>query len=88
MLFCPNSVCTYGRDNGTTLKKQFQRANDLGAGMVILVSWNEWTTGEQPSPEVSKDLEPSVVHGTFYYDLLREQIRKFKGRVDLGESAE
>ena len=81
-------IPAYGRDNGTTLKKQFQRANDLGAGMVILVSWNEWTTGEQPSPEVSKDLEPSVVHGTFYYDLLREQIRKFKGRVDLGESAE
>ncbi|MBQ5793452.1 MAG: hypothetical protein IIW17_05500 [Clostridia bacterium] len=74
-------IPAYGRENGLTLKKQFQRANDLGAGMVILISWNEWTTGEQPSPEVSKDLEPSVVHGTFYYDLLCEQIKKFKGKI-------
>ena len=74
-------IPAYGRENGLTLKKQFQRANDLGAGMVILISWNEWTTGEQPSPEISKDLEPSVVHGTFYYDLLCEQIKKFKGKI-------
>ena len=74
-------IPAYGRENGLTLKKQFQRANDLGAGMVILISWNEWITGEQPSPEVSKDLEPSVVHGTFYYDLLCEQIKKFKGKI-------
>ena len=76
-------IPAYGRENGLTLKKQFQRANDLGAGMVILVSWNEWTKGEQPSPEVSKDLEPSVIHGTFYYDLLCEQIKKFKGQLTL-----
>ena len=74
-----------GRQDGLTLKKQFQRANDLGAGMVILVSWNEWTKGEQPSPEVSKDLEPSVIHGTFYYDLLCEQIKKFKGQIQIEE---
>ena len=49
--------------------------------MVILVSWNEWTKGEQPSPEESKDLEPSKIHGTFYYDLLCEQIKKFKGQI-------
>ena len=77
-----NYIPAYGRENGLTLKKQFQRANDLGAGMVILVSWNEWTKGEQPSPEISKDLEPSVIHGTFYYDLLCEQIKKFKGQIN------
>ncbi len=74
-------IPAYGRQNGLTLKKQFQRACDLGARMVIIVSWNEWTTGEQPSAEVSKDMEPSVIHGTFYYDLMREQIRKFKGLI-------
>ena len=79
-------IPAYERDNGTTLKKQFQRANDLGAGLVILISWNEWTTGEQPTPEVSKDLEPSVIHGTFYYDLLREQIKKFKGQITIEEN--
>ena len=76
-----NYIPAYERENGLTLKKQFQRANDLGAGMVILVSWNEWTKGEQPSPEGSKDLEPSNIHGTFYYDLLCEQIKKFKGKI-------
>jgi hypothetical protein len=49
--------------------------------MVILVSWNEWWTVEQPSVEVSKDLEPSAAHGTYYYDLLCEQIKKYKGLV-------
>ncbi|MBQ3507764.1 MAG: hypothetical protein IJA91_04365 [Clostridia bacterium] len=81
----PGYIPAYGRENGMTLKKQFQRANDLGAGMVILVSWNEWTTGEQPSVEVSKDLEPSQVHGTFYYDLLCEQIKKYKGQIPVGD---
>ena len=80
-------IPAYGRENGMTLKRQFQRANDLGAGMVILISWNEWTKGEQPSPEISKDLEPSVIHGTFYYDLLCEQIRKFKGQLPLEKTA-
>lgn len=74
-----------GRENGATLKRQFQRACDLGAGIVLIVSWNEWTTGEQPSPEVSKDMEPSVIHGTFYYDLMREQIKKFKGQIPTQE---
>ena len=74
-------IPAYPRNNGATLKQQFQRANDLGARFVILVSWNEWTTGEQPSAEISKDLEPSQIHGTFYYDLMKEQIKKFKGKI-------
>ncbi len=84
----PDYIPAYGRENGMTLKKQFQRANDLGAGMVILISWNEWVVNEQHSVEISKDLEPSQVHGTFYYDLLCEQIKKFKGQIALGETAE
>ncbi len=70
-----------GRQNGATLKRQFQRAIDLGSSFVLLVSWNEWTKSEQESTEISKDLEPSVAHGTFYYDLMREQIRKYKGKI-------
>ena len=46
--------------------------------MVLLISWNEWTTGEQLSMEISKDLEPSKTLGTFYYDLMKEQIALFK----------
>ena len=74
-----------GRENGATFKRQFQRACDLGAGIVLIVSWNEWTTGEQPTVEISKDIEPSQVHGTFYYDLMREQIKKFKGQIPKSE---
>ena len=67
-----------GRRNGETFREQFGRAIQLGAGMVLLISWNEWTTGEQLSMESSKDLEPSKTLGTFYYDLMKEQISLFK----------
>lgn len=76
-----NYIAANPRNNGMTLKQQFQRAYDLGARVVLVVSWNEWSSGEQPSVEVSKDIEPSKAHGTFYYDLLREQIKKFKGKI-------
>ena len=69
-----------GRRNGETFREQFNRARELGAGTVLLISWNEWTTSEQLSVEISKDLEPSVIHGTFYYDLMKEQIALFKGQ--------
>lgn len=72
-------IPAYGRENGATLRRQFQRAIDLGARFAIVVSWNEWTTGEQPSLEVSKDIEPSQTYGTFYLDLLTELIKQFKG---------
>ena len=69
------------RNNGATFKKQFQRAYNLGARIAVLVSWNEWMKGEQISEENSKDLEPSKAHGTFYYDLMCQQIKKFKGKI-------
>jgi hypothetical protein len=68
------------RNNGETFKKQWERARLIGVKLALVVSWNEWTVGEQPSVEVSKDLEPSQLYGTFYLDLLREQIRLFKSR--------
>lgn len=69
-----------GRKNGETLRRQFERASLLGAKYAIVVSFNEWTTSEQPSPEISKDIEPSKMYGTFYIDLLAELIGKFKGK--------
>ena len=69
------------RSNGATLKKQVQRAYDLGAKMIIFTTWNEWTSSEQKNPERSRDLEPSVEYGTFYYDLMCQQIKKFKGKI-------
>ena len=67
-----------GRRNGETFKEQFARAREIGTHFAMVVSWNEWTTGEQPSAEVSKDLEPSNEWGDQYLQLLKEEIRKFK----------
>ena len=77
----PGYIPAYPRNNGSTLKRQFQRAIDLGSRFVLVVSWNEWSKGEQPTPEISKDIEPSEIYGSFYYDLLKEQIKKFKGKI-------
>ncbi len=69
------------RSSGATLKKQVQRACELGASMILFTTWNEWTSSEQKNPEGSRDLEPSVEYGTFYYDLMCQQIKKFKGKI-------
>ena len=73
-------IPAYPRNNGETFKKQWERARLIGVKLALVVSFNEWSTGEQPSVEVSKDIEPSQTLGTFYLDLLREQIRLFKTR--------
>ncbi len=70
------------RNNGETFRKQWQRANDIGTKIALVVSFNEWTTGEQTSLEVSKDIEPSETLGTLYIDILKEQVKKFKGKLD------
>lgn len=67
-----------GRRNGETLKEQFARAREIGVHYAMVVSWNEWTTSEQPSIEVSKDLEPSKTLGDFYLKLLKEEVARFK----------
>lgn len=72
------AVAARGRQNGTTFALQWQRARDLGVKIALVVSWNEWHTGEQPSAEISKDLEPSQEFGHFYLALLKNQIKQFK----------
>lgn len=71
-----------GRRDGQTLREQFARAREIGTRFAMVVSWNEWTTGEQPSVEVSKDIEPSVEHGDKYLKILKEEIRRFKSDVN------
>ena len=46
------------RDNGATLKKQFARANGLGAKIILITTWNEGNQGEQKPADRSKDIEP------------------------------
>ena len=68
------------RDNGKTFRKAWARADLIGPKIVLVVSFNEWGLGEQISLENSKDIEPSVTYGTYYLDLLRTEIRHFKGK--------
>jgi N-sulfoglucosamine sulfohydrolase len=76
----PPAWSTGGRRGGETFRQRFARAGQIGVKLALVVSWNEWTHGEQPSAEFSKDLEPSREHGRFYLQLLKEEIARFKGR--------
>lgn len=67
-----------GRRNGETLREQFARARKIGVHYAMVVSWNEWVTSEQPSVEISKDLEPSKQLGDFYLKLLKQEVARFK----------
>ena len=40
------------------------------------------------SPEISKNPEPSEIHGTFYCDLLCEQIKRYKGQINPDKPAQ
>lgn len=76
----PGYIPAAGRRNGETFREQWARAREIGPRIVTVVSWNEWVKGEQPSVEVSKDIEPSKELGRFYLDLMKQEIAKFKGK--------
>lgn len=75
----PGYIAPQGRRGGKTFEEQWKRACNIGTKFAMIVSWNEWTTGEQPSAEVSKDLEPSEEFGNEYLQLMKREIAKFKG---------
>ena len=74
-------IPTPGRRDGQTFREEWARACEVGPEFALVVSWNEWVLGEQPSAEVSKDLEPSHEHGRLYLDILKQEITRFKGRA-------
>jgi hypothetical protein len=67
-----------GRRNGQTFREQWARARRIGPKFALAGTWNEWVVSEQPSAEISKDLEPSKEYGRLYLDILKEEIRLFK----------
>lgn len=67
-----------GRRDGQTFERHWQRVRELGPRIVLVNSWNEWVLGEEHSPELSNDLEPSRTLGMRYLELLGEQIRRYK----------
>lgn len=74
----PGYIPEAPRNQGETFHAQWKRAREIGPKFAMVVSWNEWVLGEQPSPEVSKDIEPSRLQGHFYLDLLKKEIACFK----------
>lgn len=68
-------VAACGFESGETLRRQFARADALGARITLVSAWNEWSAA---SLGFSADLEPSDAEGTFRYDLLCELIRQYK----------
>lgn len=74
----PNYIEAGLRNNGDTFLKMWARAMAFGPQIVLCPTWNEYSKGEQPTPEINKDLEPTVESGTLYYDILKEQIKLFK----------
>ena len=73
-----NFIPAAGRDGGKTFRRSWGRARAVGPKFAMVVSWNEWSRGEQPSAEVSKDVEPSKAFGSTYLAILKEQVRLFK----------
>jgi hypothetical protein len=73
-----------GREGGQTFKDYWSIARERDVDLAFIQSWNEWTgteenPGEESTPEYSNDMEPSTAHGTFYLELMKEEIALFKG---------
>ena len=78
----PGYIAPGLRNDGATFRLQWARADLIGVKIVLVVSFNEWSLGEQISLENSKDIEPSQTYGTLYLDIMKEQIKKFKGKTE------
>jgi hypothetical protein len=69
---------TQGRRNGETFRGQWARARAIGPRFVLAGTFNEWRSGEQPSADVSKDIEPSTEFGDQYLGILKHEAARFK----------
>jgi hypothetical protein len=74
---------TSGLEDGRLLRKANQVWDDFAANpgphFALAGSFNEWSNpNEEPSPEVSKDIEPSRAFGKQYLDILKKQAAAFK----------
>jgi hypothetical protein len=78
-----NHIPPQGRRNGQTFIEGWARARRTGPRFVLAGTFNEWANpSEEPSAEVSKDLEPSRIFGRKYLDLLTTEAAAFKAGTD------
>ena len=78
----PNYVPAIGRKGGDTFRAHWQRARDLDVSTVLVVAWNEFSSGESPSLEISKDIEPNKEYGYKYFNVMKDEIANFKGTLE------
>jgi hypothetical protein len=74
-----SQIPAQGRRDGETFIEGWMRARRIGPRFALAGTFNEWANpNEEPSVEVSKDLEPSRVFGRKYLDLLKTEAAAFK----------
>ncbi len=74
----PNHHPGRGRMGGKLYRAEWQRARRIGPRFLIAGTFNEWIASEQPSAEMSKDVEPSLEHGNLYLDIIRDEATRFR----------
>jgi hypothetical protein len=78
-----NGIPPQGRRNGQTFIESWSRARRIGPRFALAGTFNEWANpSEEPSAEVSKDLEPSRIFGRKYLDILKTEAAAFKAGID------
>jgi hypothetical protein len=74
-----NNIPAKGRRDGQTYSDGWTRAREVGPYFALAGSFNEWSNpNEEPSAEISKDIEPSRVFGMLYLELLKQEAAAFK----------
>ncbi|MFX0101166.1 MAG: hypothetical protein ACFFCS_16445 [Candidatus Hodarchaeota archaeon] len=66
------------RNNGEYFRASWKRARDLLVSSVLVVVWNEFYTWESDNVENNKDIEPNEEYGYEYFNIMKEEIAKFK----------
>ena len=75
-----------GRNNGITFKNMWLRAFDVDPVISIIHTWNEFSSGDETSPEYSQSIEPTTFYfGSTYKTMAQNYITHFKRyRMDIG----
>ena len=66
-------VMAQGRNGGATFVRSWERARSIAPRIVLAGTFNEWLRAEQPSAEISKDIEPSREFGSIYLEIVKQQ---------------
>jgi hypothetical protein len=78
-----NNIAPQGRRNGATFVDGWERARKIGPHFALAGTFNEWANpDEEPSAEISKDVEPSHIFGRQYLNILKREAAAFKTGAD------